>query len=672
MAVVAFTVYTDKEACERSNNYLCDGHGLPEADRTNRYISNGHGKSTEPLGYKSPSNPVLATAYMHAKRWNYERQHTINPNRKKGCVSHIQFYVSPTEEDNVPPKERLEMTLELIERTALKDFPSIYIAHDNTSQGHCHISLCPFSEDGSHKLCLNNKLLYDLRRQMDYICVEHGYSIIECPELWGDKAYREWFFNIKEKGTVKIHPQKEHDKAIQNMEKKRARNYARSKRVQTKKREAQEAYYRELTKGYSPETDAYFFTSPWLYNPTDPTQPLRIKRIMDDGKARSELELHAASIGAWAYHCEQLLKNKSLSGTDKLRKQMHTIMKKTYAARQLMVDLDIRTLEELIIHIHECGQDIGMLKRSIKNLDSELEKLHPIMRSIGYWETEHDKKAREELKNNGMFCSSDIETAKQEYTLLLSKKQRYQALLEDRSKEYRYLKESEKILNPASSKEAWENYLTSLFSKNVINKAKCFTLDQLESQIYELGSVLGLSEEALDQYFFEISETPEVIRANNYQEFRKHILRSKRIKSKGFEKYYTEMSVITDFVEMAEKLKGFGLLGILIFVVIDLFAELKQTGAQVDLQIALWEAKKEKEYADMYRRSYWDSAPYYPEVVDNLKEEKEKAGQQIQRLISEFVFLDKENNREKQITALSVQSNTPIDFSKEEQNMGIR
>lgn len=252
MAVVAFTTYADLDACERSNVYLCDGHGLPASVRTNRYITNGHGGTTKSLGHNCPSDPILATAYMDAKRWNYERQHTINRNRTKGSITHIQLYVSPTEEDHVPSDERLEMTRELIERTVLKDFPSIYIAHDNTAQGHCHISLCPFSEDGSHKLCMNNKLLYDLRREMDYISVEHGYSIIECPELWGDKAYREWFFDVKEKGIVTIHPPKEKNKAFLKMEKKRARNYSRSKRAQTKKREAREAYFRELTKGYSP------------------------------------------------------------------------------------------------------------------------------------------------------------------------------------------------------------------------------------------------------------------------------------------------------------------------------------------------------------------------------------------------------------------------------------
>lgn len=659
MAVIAFTSYADMEACLRTNTYLCDGHGLPAAARSNRYIADGHGGTTRSLGYLCPSDPILATSYMEAIQRNYNRQHTINPNRKKGCVTHIQLYVSPTEEDHVPSAERLEMTRELIERTVLKDFPSIYIAHDNTAQGHCHISLCPFSEDGSHKLCMNNNLLYDLRRQMDYICVEHGYSIIECPELWGDRSYREWFFDVKEKGTVTIHPPKEQNKTFQNMEKKRARNYSRSKRAQTKKKEAREAYYRELTKGYSPGKDAYFFTSHWLYNPTDPTQPLRIKRITDDGKERNELELHAAAMGAWAYHCEQCLKSKSIPGTDKLQKRMHTIMGKTYAARQLMLDLDIRTQEELISHIKECGQDIGTLKRSIKNLEAELENLHPIMRSIGYLEAERNSEARLDLEKKGLLSTSEIEATKKKYTLLLARKENHLTLLEDRNKEYRYLKEAEKILNPASCKEAWDNYLTTLFSDNVIKKARWISSDQLESTIYELGTVLGIPEETLDQYFVEITETPEVIRSNNYQQFRKHITISKKIKGQAFTEYYTQMGMVTDLEALAEKLTGFGLLGVLIFAVVDLIAELRKAGAQVDLEMALWEAKREKEYADMYRRRYRDSSPYYSEVLETMREEKQKSTEQIQQFVSRLTIFDKveqlEDETEKKRTTPSIE-----------------
>ena len=110
MAIVAHTTYSDHGDCGRVNNYLCDGHGLPQADRTNRYISDGHGGQHRCMGHLCPSDPDLATTYMARIRWNYERQHCINHNRKKGSVTHVQFYVSPSAGDHVPPVERMEMT----------------------------------------------------------------------------------------------------------------------------------------------------------------------------------------------------------------------------------------------------------------------------------------------------------------------------------------------------------------------------------------------------------------------------------------------------------------------------------------------------------------------------------------------------------------------------------
>jgi hypothetical protein len=282
-------------------------------------------------------------------------------------------------------------------------------------------------------------------------------------------------------------------------------------------------------------------------------------------------------------------------------------------------------------------------------LEAELEELSPIMRSIGYWEAESEREAQPEFEKKGVFSPSEIEEKKKKYTLLLARKENHQLLLEDRSKEYRYLKEAEKILNPASCKEAWDNYLTTLFSDNVIKKARWISSDQLESTIYELGAALGIPEETLDQYFVEITEMPEVIRSNNYQQFRKHITISKKIKGQAFSEYYTQMGVVEDLEMLAEKLKGFGLLGVLIFAVIDFIAGLRKACAQVDLEMALWEAKKEKEYADMYRQRYWDSTPYYSEVFENMREEKQKSAEQIQRFVTRLTIFDKVEQIEDEI-----------------------
>ena len=333
MAVVEFTPYTSDADCQRTNTYICDGHGLPPADRTNRYIGDGHGGSTACIGHRCPAEPHLASAYMAAKRRNYEQQHNISPNRKKKVVTHVQLYVSPSETDHVPAAERLEMTGELIQRTVLRDFPSIYNAHDNTGTGHCHISICPYSEDGSRKLCVNNRLMNDLRREMDRICVEHGYSIIENPALWVDKEYKQWFFRVKEEGKITIHPPKEQDRRLRQKHGKRARDFDHSKREQARRQSEREAYYKEVTAKYTPERDAYFYVSPYLYHPTKPQSPMAINRIRMDGSQRTELELNAAALSTWAHHCGMELEKRAIPGTETLCKRMHTVAKKHMMSR---------------------------------------------------------------------------------------------------------------------------------------------------------------------------------------------------------------------------------------------------------------------------------------------------------------------------------------------------
>ena len=252
--------------------------------------------------------------------WEMIRQHNISPGRKKGVVSHVQFYVSPSVCDHVPAQERMEMTRELIERTVLRDFPLLYIPHDNTENGHCHISVCPFSEDGSHKLCVNNSLLYDLRREMDRICVEHGYSIIENANLWGDQEYKAWYEEVKAEGHVTIHPPRTRDN-LSRKAGKRARDYDQNRREKRKQEEELAAFYKAATAKYTPERDVLFYTSTYLYHPASPTTPMRIKKGKSDGSWYTELEARAVSLGTWAFNCSEVLERKAIPGTEKLYKK---------------------------------------------------------------------------------------------------------------------------------------------------------------------------------------------------------------------------------------------------------------------------------------------------------------------------------------------------------------
>lgn len=643
MAVVAFTTYRDDESPAIINTYISDGHGEPAMERSNRYISDGHGGTTECLGHQCPADPKLATAFMAAVRRNYEQSHSINKKkRKKSCVTHIQLYVSPTAEDNVPREERLKMIRELIERTVLRDFPCIYTAHDNTPDKHCHISLAPFSLDGTHKLGMNNTLLYTLRREMDRICVEYGYSIIDSPELRSDKAYRDWFFQVKAEGKIKIHPPKDEGKVFLKQEGKRARNYALSKRAQVKRKEDRENYYQALTRGYSPEKDMYFYTSPYLYHPGDPKQPLRVRWITPEGVVRSELELRASALGAWAYHCEKELEKKTLPDTAALQNRLHTIAARAFTTRQLVLELDIRSQEELIFHIKECGQDIATLKRNLSKLDAKLQEMQPAMQALELWEVEKHEKALEFLKRRKLDTPFAMRNLKKQYIHLLAKKQSHQELLEEYSKEYRRLKSAEVTLNPVSCKEEWEVYLETLFSKNVVQKANWITEEDLEERIYELGEVLGLDIEKVNQYLLEVQENAGFIRAKEYRDYRNRLLTARKTERKGYEQYYKNMDVLADLWELRDKLLGFGLLGVLLSAIVESFVELNESMNKLDLSAALWEAGLERWYAERKRRKFHEQMPYHPEVQQKIDKESQEIAARIQRMIEEVARFEKE------------------------------
>ena len=601
MAIVAHTTYSDHGDCGRVNNYLCDGHGLPQADRTNRYVSDGHGGDHQCLGHLCPSDPDLATVYMERVRWNYERQHNISPNRQKGCVTHVQFYVSPSEGDHVPPRERMEMTRELIERTALKNFPAIYIPHDNTDIKHCHISVCPYSIDGSRKLCVNNALLYDLRREMDRICYEHGYSIIECPELWGDKDYKDWFFRVKEEGKITIHPQKDRSQSLRKMPGKRARDRDHSYRAKADRQKAQEAYYKEVTAKYTPEHDEWFYLSPYLYHPVRPQNPLCIKRLKRDGTLRSDIEVYAASLGVWANHCGRELEKRKIPGTEKLCRRVKEIARKAFETKVLLEALDIRTHEELILHIKETGRDIGALKQYIQRLDQK------------------PKEGSED----------DLDRVR---------KEKSEALLEERSKEYRKLKEAEITLHPVSSMDAWEQYLSRLFAQNINQYVRQAGSEDLEIAIYELGDLLGIEDDVMRQYVAAAEDYAGYLRMDafcreEHWEYLRHMASAREKKRDAFREYHEYIGYSEELWSLRRDLSGFGLLGFLLGLFVEVLAETSRSITKTNLTIALWDARIEKYYALFRAARNATKIGQCREAAEEYKREQGSAAKRISQMI---------------------------------------
>jgi hypothetical protein len=144
-----------------------------------------------------------------------------------------------------------------------------------------------------------------------------------------------------------------------------------------------------------------------------------------------------------------------------------------------------------------------------------------------------------------------------------------------------------------------------------------------------------------------------------HQSGKSYFLSARKIKRDGYERYHASIGVVDDLRDLADKLKGFGLLGLLLVVLVDAIAEFYESTTKMELAIALWEAEREKQYAEIHRRRYLESTSYFPEVLDNMWKEKQKSGMEIQRLISE-VLDNNEKPREKLSTIEScIKSDIP-------------
>jgi len=605
MAIVAHTPYTGNHDCDRTNEYLFDGHGSA-ASRTNRYLTDGHGQSMLIGAHNCPADPVLASEYMKTLRQIYEYQHPLNKDRSKGFITHQQLYVSPTEEDSVPAEERMEMMQEFITRTPLRDFACLYTPHDNTPDKHGHISVCPYSipdENGkTHKLCMNNTLLNTLRREMDYICYEHGYSIVENPELWGDTAYREWFFRVKEEGRIKIHPPKECDRTTFKKDRNRSRSYARNKQSQALKQETQLTFYKQMTRDYSSKTAEFFYTPVHLYSPENPERMMHIKKYDKEGKEVSELELAAISMFCWAYQSKKNLISRKIPGSQGLQKRMGSLADKAFSAGQLIRELDIHTQEELITHIKECGSDIAELKQEISRQNTILSRMTNVMDAIDRWDNQKDEDALVWLKNHYCATLADINDAKQRYSRAERRKFSAEAVLSERSAEYRHLKEAEAVIRPTTSKQEWQDYLDVIMDKERQKKVGRLNGERLCKQLHRTGHALGITESEMNEILSSVKEAAKNDPIPEYWLFSDMIYQSSQERVVAvYDKIRDRYQSLHAYRRFTDHMTVIGPFSLMLFVALCFFSGNQEIALEREIEELRQEAILQKEYAKQSR-----------------------------------------------------------------------
>lgn len=463
----------------KANAYICDGHGDEVMVRTNRYLNDGHGLVTEVRGYGCPPDPTLATQLMLDLRTQYENnlagRKTKGTTDAKAPVSHEHFFISWPEEEHISPAERHEIVAELIRRTKLKDFPCLVADHNNTDNDHIHISAGVFSLDGTRKLGMNNRLLYELRRQLDYLCYEHGYSIVENPKLFGSEEYKNWFYERKAAGDLVIHaPITRNDR----WKKTQKEHYADAMGYQRRS---------DLIRKQPPMTSenrgTHFYCLPHLFDPTaehrSVKQPLYIYAMDSDGERNAPIHLAFDLEQQWCAACLTHLDTmQAFPGKEKLAQRLSDTGKAAGEHRDLLKALDIGTGGELQTHLKRVGKDLNHCRQHIE---------------------EQTKTISEAIRNND-------EAALEKARARKAKSEEREAALRT---EYRRLKKAAQMFAELMDAEQWSEYTEKLLGQAASHlTTKQQFDDTIRHHFSDIGQLLGVASSDVDRILNDAKTMP--------------------------------------------------------------------------------------------------------------------------------------------------------------------
>jgi len=298
VATITFTPYNsaDTNASKRTIQYVLDGHGNPY-DFTTRYVADGHGGKLYAAGYNVTADAELCALEMKLYKEKYRQYHsaTRGTNDTKKNVEVIQLYLSFPYEEKLSQKELMQITDEFIRKVHLDHYPVLAVPHYNKDHYHVHLVIGCYSIDGSHKLPVNKETLYHFRRNMDYICAEHGLSIVE-PQmpLLRDSKYTQFYNNVIENNLVPVIP-RNHSKRKLHSRRKCSMQAAMNNKLIEK--QLQEEWQRN--KDDKKKQLQNYYTYPGAYLPYT-HRPVQIYKYDDYGYERSVPELMLLLLGTIA------------------------------------------------------------------------------------------------------------------------------------------------------------------------------------------------------------------------------------------------------------------------------------------------------------------------------------------------------------------------------------
>lgn len=378
MATVTFTPYhsTDKSAAKRTVAYVLDGHGTPY-DYTTRYIVDGHGGKLYANGYNVVTDAELCALQMQHYKEKYRQTHPVTrgTGANKQDIDVYQVYISFTEDETLSQQEMLQIIDEFIKKVHLDEFPVLISPHYNTENKHIHAVIGAYNTDGTRKLALNKEKLYYFRRNMDYICVEHGLSIVE-PELplLRDPEYSEFYHKVIEHNLVPIIPR---DKTKNKCQSRRKRSMQAA--MDRKAIEAQIREEKERTEEARRKSSKYYYSYAGARLPYS-NRPAYIYKYDEHGRERSVPELMLILLGTIAVgYLDIEIQHPPKNEFEQERQTIYwgkvdTVAQRSMDAIALSRKYDITSNQKIVSLKQSIGQQMNHCKSMMKHQQLLLEE----------------------------------------------------------------------------------------------------------------------------------------------------------------------------------------------------------------------------------------------------------------------------------------------------------
>lgn len=383
MAIVSFTSYssTDTNAGERTVTYVLNGHGNPRKDNpysfTTKYIVDGHGGKLYANGYHVVTDAELCAIQMRYYKEQYRQIHPVTrgTGSNKHDVDVYQIYISFTEHEKFSQEEMLQIANEFIKKVHLDNFPVLVSPHYNTENDHVHAVVGAYSIDGMRKLSMNKEKLYYFRRNMDYICVEHGLSIVE-PELpmLRDPEYAEFYHNVIENDIVPVIPREKKKSPCQSRRKRSMQAAMNKKSIEEQIREE-----KKRTEEVRRKSSKYYYSYAGAYLPYS-KRPVRIYKYDEDGRERTvpELMLILLATVAVSYmdiETQYSPRNKYEEAAQTIYLgEIDTVAQRSMDAIALSRKYDVTSEEEIATIKYSIGQQMNHCKAVTKHQQLQLEE----------------------------------------------------------------------------------------------------------------------------------------------------------------------------------------------------------------------------------------------------------------------------------------------------------